>query len=85
LGWTRFGAARSTLGTRSCAFPALQKLVTVNRQLVYAKIVEFNVSAAFGVMQVDTPSDTNCMTLDHRESSPFFGNENQKRLTIIYT
>jgi hypothetical protein len=31
---------------------------------VYEKIVKFNVCAGFGVMLVDTPSDSNCITLD---------------------
>jgi GMC oxidoreductase len=31
---------------------------------VYEKLVNFNVSAGFGVMLVDTPSDSNCITLN---------------------
>ena len=33
---------------------------------VYEKIVKFNVCAGFGVMLVDTPSDSNCITLDNK-------------------
>jgi hypothetical protein len=40
---------------------------------------KFNESVGFGVMQLDTRSDSNCMTLDHRESSPFWKKRNKKR------
>jgi hypothetical protein len=39
-------------------------LIPGNGKQVYENIVKFNVSAGFGVMLVDTPSDSNCITLN---------------------
>src|SRR5258705_2976640 len=41
-------------------------LIPGNGKQVYENIVKFNVSAGFGVMLVDTPSDSNCITLNDR-------------------
>jgi GMC oxidoreductase len=41
-------------------------LIPGNGKQVYENIVKFNVSAGFGVMLVDTPSDSNCITLDEQ-------------------
>jgi hypothetical protein len=39
-------------------------LIPGNGKQVYENIVQFNRSAGFGVMLVDTPSDSNCITLN---------------------
>jgi choline dehydrogenase-like flavoprotein len=39
-------------------------LIPGTGQQVYEHITKFNTSAGFGVMLVDTPSDSNCVTLD---------------------
>jgi hypothetical protein len=39
-------------------------LIPGNGKQIYEKLMNFNTSAGFGVMLVDTPSDTNCITLD---------------------
>jgi choline dehydrogenase-like flavoprotein len=39
-------------------------LIPGSGKQIYEQLSQFNCSAGFGVMLVDTPSDTNCVTLD---------------------